>query len=937
MKRLFFLIVIFAFSVLFKSNAQPCSGAPPAVTASSNLSSACNQTAVLTLSGTGSVTGLTFQWQDSVGGTWLNVSGGSGGTTTSYTTDNISSRKFYRCAVTCTSSAVTVYSNIISITSPCSLYYATRATGNSYSSIAGNASFFSWRNYASGANVSMPVSLPPSVFDFNYMGSAVTGMVVSTNGWLSFNTSVTNAFAMTGISASTTPTRALFPFWRAGGFINGDTLPTGVYYQISGSPGTRVLTVEWASTLYNMQVKLYEGTNNFEYRYGPMLNLADGNSSPVTQYKVLYTGPVIGNPVVAGQFRIQTTPNHSAFGTTDNTFLYEDLPSCNSSILFSLSNVGYVSQPAPPTIPVNDNPANATVISLSPNGCTDLCGTYYSSKNATASGIGPNCSGNPDDDVWFRFVAPVSGAVKITVRVFNGDHDPAFQVLNSSYDTIGIGAGACTNAFGAGIFERAFIRGLTSGQHYFIRVYHAGSSWLVGGSSSKAVFSLCVSDTITNVPPNDLCANAIPLSVSLTACVDTIVSLNNSAPSTGMSACGSGGDVWYYFISPSNSMVTLLTHTNLTMMEVYEGNCGSWSQRVSCTSISSPTASSYNISTQLGVKYYLRISSSGAVPPISPRLFCLFSLFAPTVPASNLTFSGTSSVSTQLSWTKGNGARRIVVGRVTSSSLDYPTDLVPVKFSSPVFGTPSTELLSLRDNFVLYNDTGSSVVITGLSPSTSYSFKVFEYNGINNAERYDHPTGSGTALVTLPVKFSSFHGRAYLGVAYLSWSTSSELNNIGFDLERSFDMVHFNKIGFVKGNGTTSNSSVYSFNDIEAFAYGNPIAYYRLKQVDYDGRFEYSSLVKVSEAEVIKDKEWSVFPNPFEKEINLSFEHPLNEKAKLVIYDIRGKEMYSVACDLYSGTNKLSIAEIDYLNDGMYFLQVLSTSGNKTVKIIKGQ
>lgn len=81
----------------------------------------------------------------------------------------------------------------------------------------------------------------------------------------------------------------------------------------------------------------------------------------------------------------------------------------------------------------------------------------------------------------------------------------------------------------------------------------------------------------------------------------------------------------------------------------------------------------------------------------------------------------------------------------------------------------------------------------------------------------------------------------------------------------------------------------------------------------------------------------SVFPNPFEKEITLNFEHPLNEKGKLIIYDIRGKEMYNAACDLYSGTNTLRIAEIDNLEDGMYFLYVVSASGNKTVKIVKGQ
>ena len=79
----------------------------------------------------------------------------------------------------------------------------------------------------------------------------------------------------------------------------------------------------------------------------------------------------------------------------------------------------------------------------------------------------------------------------------------------------------------------------------------------------------------------------------------------------------------------------------------------------------------------------------------------------------------------------------------------------------------------------------------------------------------------------------------------LSWATASEQNNAGFDVEKSIDGVRFEKIGFVKGNGTTQNKQNYSFEDILPLESSGELVYYRLLQKDFSGKTEYSTIISI--------------------------------------------------------------------------------------------
>ena len=97
----------------------------------------------------------------------------------------------------------------------------------------------------------------------------------------------------------------------------------------------------------------------------------------------------------------------------------------------------------------------------------------------------------------------------------------------------------------------------------------------------------------------------------------------------------------------------------------------------------------------------------------------------------------------------------------------------------------------------------------------------------------------------LPVTLTSFKvDKSKLGNE-LKWTTAQEENNSGFELERSIDGINFSKIGFVVGNGTTQNINNYQFIDQELISLNQPIVYYRLKQIDYNNKFEYSPIVRI--------------------------------------------------------------------------------------------
>ena len=188
----------------------------------------------------------------------------------------------------------------------------------------------------------------------------------------------------------------------------------------------------------------------------------------------------------------------------------------------------------------------------------------------------------------------------------------------------------------------------------------------------------------------------------------------------------------------------------------------------------------------------------------------------------------------------------------------------------------------------------------------------------------------------LPVNFTSFSSYKDGKNNLLTWSTASEQNNSGFEIQRSTDAVNFEKIGFVKSLSATGNSSSrldYTFTDY------NPVGlrqYYRLKQTDFDGTSKYSAVVLVTREAPTALQLTYVYPNPSRESLYINTASPTKMELQLLVIDLGGRVVGKKQVSAEIGNNGFDIP-VAHLASGTYILKVLNSSQQvvATEKFIK--
>ena len=229
----------------------------------------------------------------------------------------------------------------------------------------------------------------------------------------------------------------------------------------------------------------------------------------------------------------------------------------------------------------------------------------------------------------------------------------------------------------------------------------------------------------------------------------------------------------------------------------------------------------------------------------------------------------------------------------------------------------------------------------------------FDYSTINTSNQYQRlvlifdlgTMGDGTANFTylfddirltnsvVPVKMVSFKATVVNNNALVKWITETELNNDHYEIERSNDGVHFTARGRVNGNGTSSVSHTYEFTDqLNAAA---AIVYYRLKLVDADGRFSYSSIVALRTNGSASIGNVSVYPNPFISNIKVALTSKETAIAGFRILSFEGKEILNRNMSVQQGDNIIVLNDVGILPKGLYVLEVTTASGKIIKKIEK--
>ena len=469
-------------------------------------------------------------------------------------------------------------------------YEITRTTNTIFNSIATTGSTVSsWKN---GMNTDDNLSNSvPIGFNFQYNGNVYSNFLVSTNGFITFNTSTSSignagaySYANLNLGSGTAPTSPLLiaPFYEDmvcqgnPGSLAG--LNASIRYSTSGTAGSRILTVEWigmenwqtAGPNLNFQVKLYEGSNEIDFVYGYMEGF-NGTFSLNYSYNVGLNGIGISSTPQAGEVLNQLVANTRSFGLS-SVIQHNTIADCNTTIHFT---PGTYTPYVPPVslAPSNDSLGAKILLPVYPSPCVEYCGSYFSSAHATKSLPAAACA-NADDDVWFEFVA-TSASTQIKVGG-TGNYDAVVELMNTSYVQL-----ACGNSAGSGLSETITMTTLVPGTHYYVRVYEKNSG---SGFNNGGQFYICVSGTPV-APVNDECANAININVTgLPAVFQAGVSTAAGTASAGIPACSLGGtiaddDVWYKFTA-LNTKEIIAVNSNIgfnAVIQAFSGTCASLS------------------------------------------------------------------------------------------------------------------------------------------------------------------------------------------------------------------------------------------------------------------------------------------------------------------------------------------------------------------------
>ncbi len=185
--------------------------------------------------------------------------------------------------------------------------------------------------------------------------------------------------------------------------------------------------------------------------------------------------------------------------------------------------------------------------------------------------------------------------------------------------------------------------------------------------------------------------------------------------------------------------------------------------------------------------------------------------------------------------------------------------------------------------------------------------------------------------VSVPVELTSFTANVKDNKVILDWITATETNNRGFEIERASSELVWEKIGYVQGYGTTTEVKKYTFVDDEV---NTGTHTYRLKQIDLDGTFEYSSEISV---EVTVPDEFNLsqnYPNPFNPSTVIEFGIPKSSFVSLKIYDVLGNEIQTLVNEEKpAGRYEVKFNGSSF-SSGIYYYTLKSGDFSSTKKLI---
>ncbi len=279
----------------------------------------------------------------------------------------------------------------------------------------------------------------------------------------------------------------------------------------------------------------------------------------------------------------------------------------------------------------------------------------------------------------------------------------------------------------------------------------------------------------------------------------------------------------------------------------------------------------------------------------------------------------------------------------TSGQRDY-------LYSKVFTGLESTDTVKFDYAYAMYPGyTDSLVVKLSTDGGATFPYEIFRKGGSSLATAPattspfvpSSPNQWRTFVYSLttihvPVELTAFVASVIKNTVQLNWTTSTETNNFGFEVEKSYDGSNFVKIGFVSGNGTSTELNDYLYTDRPDVDKNTEI-YYRLHQVDLDGTAKYSNTISVAFELPSSFALSQNYPNPFNPSTTISYSVAETVPVLLKIYDVTGQEV-SVLVNEVKQAGKYGVSfDASKLTSGIYFykLSAGSFSSVKKMSVLK--
>ena len=191
-----------------------------------------------------------------------------------------------------------------------------------------------------------------------------------------------------------------------------------------------------------------------------------------------------------------------------------------------------------------------------------------------------------------------------------------------------------------------------------------------------------------------------------------------------------------------------------------------------------------------------------------------------------------------------------------------------------------------------------------------------------------NPLGGTTAIridfsdASIPVELLGFSASKSGNSVVLNWATATETNNSGFEIQKNSG-TGFMKIGFVAGNGTTTDKKSYSFVDQNTV---NGTFFYRLKQIDLNGTYSYSNIVEITNGIPANFNLTQNYPNPFNPSTTINYSLPYESNVKIIVYNLIGEVVKELANSTQQAGEYTIRFNANGFSSGIYFYSINASS-----------